>query len=216
MGENKADSAERAEVFADALAELKERGCMLLLAGRGDAARRGACRRLLGQSVAESRRRLFVLTGGADTHPHSQEPGATTVAYDTTVRSAAAAPAGETADRTVDGSLGDLHAAVAEGIDDIDRDAGGLGPGQLRLCLDSADSLLAEEDSATVFRFLHGLRGVVRDADAMCHVHLPVAFDAEDVQLLTPLFDAVIETRPDGRHRWHLREPELTTDWLGA
>ena len=38
--------------------------------------------------------------------------------------------------------------------------------------------------------------------------------DDETVQLVAPLFDAVIEVRGGNNQRWHLREPEITTDWL--
>jgi hypothetical protein len=206
----------RAETFADALAELKRRGSMLLLAGQGHGALEATCDQLLGATGPGDRRRLFVVTDPSPTHASPADPGARTVSYEAATRSAAAAPTGDASvsDRHVEGDLGDLQSAVTDVIEGIDREVGGLDPAELRICIDSADSLLAASERERFFRFVHALTGVVRGVNAMCHVHLPVAFDAEEVQLLTPLFDAVIETRTGGHQRWHLREPELTTDWL--
>ncbi|MFB6218394.1 MAG: hypothetical protein ABEH77_04305, partial [Halobacteriaceae archaeon] len=173
MSETNGNRGRSADAFADALAELKEQGSMLLLAGRGHDALEAACEQLLGEAGPERRRRLFVLTDRTPTHAQSVEP-THTIAYDLPVRSAAATTAGsEAPERTVDGDLGDLQAAIGDAVAAIDREARGLDPAELRVCLDSADCLLAAHDRESLFRFVHALSGVVRDANAMCHVHLP-------------------------------------------
>lgn len=230
--ERKEDGADaRAAAFADALADLKERGSMLLLTGGDHVALDAACERLLG-SATEPRRRLFALTDRAtDAHPgvrtavdDATELPPHVIRYETDARSAAAtspdagsigsAGQGAIRRRSVDGSLADLQAAITEELDEMGATTGDVDSGTFRICVDSVDTLLAARDAQPVFGFLHALSNTVRDVDGMCHVHLPAHLDDESVQLLTPLFDAVIETRRNGQQRWHLREPQLTTDWL--
>ncbi len=201
-----------AGVFADTLAELKRHGSLLLLTGVDGESRRAACQRLLGDAGAGPRKRLFVGIGTEPTPPGPSAAGdARRIRYRTPTRSAAAANAGTGPDvRTVGGGLPDLKRAIDEEV----RAFAGAEPGTVRLCLREGDSLLAAHDEEAVFRFLHGLGGTARDAAAMAHVHLAAPADSDAVRTLVPLFDAVIETREGGQQRWHLREPELTTDWL--
>jgi hypothetical protein len=211
-----------AAAFTEFLAELKERGSLLLLAGPAQhTAVFRACSRLLGES-AETRRSLFVQAGGACSHrvPQSTStPGesARALHYRTATRSAAASHPGGRADvRTVDGDLDALRAEIATEFDRVDAAAGGLDPAELRVCLDSLDALLATHDEDRVFRFLHGLSGSVRDERAMCHVHLQTGVDAEQMDVMEPLFDAVVEVRDAGRpqQRWCVPDEGFSTGWL--
>ncbi|MFB6137948.1 MAG: hypothetical protein ABEJ42_06360 [Halobacteriaceae archaeon] len=225
------DDTTVAAEFSDALADLKRRGSMLLLAGVAHDSLAGACTRLSGEGN-ETRRRLVVST---DRQQADAGPGTRRIHYATDARSASAAHAADAGIaghggpsagpaagpaapdpgvRTVDGDLSDLIGAIRAEVDEIDAATGGLDPAQLRVCFDSADTVLAAHDREATFEFFHALSGVLVDARAMGHVHLPAPFGDEVVQVLSPLFDAVIEVRTGGRQRWHLREPELTTDWL--
>ena len=203
----------RAASFADALDELKRRGSTLLVVGGPDPETDRACERLLGEPAAR-RRHLYVRTATGGTRDVEGVPSRT-VTYGGAARSTAAASGGATepTDAVVDGDLGDLQAAVDDAVDAL-RPADGFEPAELRLCVDAADSLLASHDEARVFQFLHAVRGRMRETGGMGHVHLPVAFDDRHVHLLAPLFDAVIEVRAGGQQRWHLEDPDLTTDWL--
>jgi len=203
-----------ADVFVEALADLKERGSMLLLTGSDPDITEATCERLLGEQGPEPRRRLFVLTDRSPTHTRSVE-ATRTITYGLPVRSAAASsPVASGPGRAVEGDLADLGTVVTETVAEIEREAGGLDPAELRICLDSVDCLLAAHDREPLFGFLERLSDAVRDTRGMCHVHVSADFQAEETRLLTPHFDAVIETRADGRERWHLREPDFTTDWL--
>lgn len=204
--------------FADALADLKRQGSMLLVAGTASTAAQSACGYLLGDPSADPRRRLYVEvgTGSRIARPDPGVPSRR-VRYPVAARSAVAAGSGTTSrpDRVVDGDLADLQAAVEDAVDALGGD--GLGPAELRVCLDAADGLLATHGEEATFAFLHALRGLVRGVDGMGHVHLPVPYEDEAVAVLTPVFDAVIEVRQDGgepKQRWHVRDADFTTDWL--
>lgn len=225
-----------ASTFASALSELKRRGSMLLLVGPAQhTALSKACSRLLGDGP-ESRSRVFVLTD-RDPADHDgvrmaggQDPETSrVVSYVTPVRSAVAVDAGGDAGpdlggvdpglrvptRTVGDSLPELLRTVEAEIEALD-DGAGFEPSELRVCLDSLDVLLATHDEGAVEEFLDGLAGVVRSAGAMCHVHLPLDISADPVADIAPAFDATVEVR-DGtqpQQRWHLRDADLTTDWL--
>lgn len=220
MAESNAE-VEDSETFANALAAMKRDGSVLLTTGAGVDTLRAACRRLLGDTATTPRRRVFVLTEQVGpNHPaKTADPGdhVRTLAYRIPTRSTAAATGGvaqSLPDRTVEGDLSDLYTAIEKEVTAAERGARNLEPAQLRLCLDSLDTLLAAHGQEETFTFLHELGGLVRGADGMAHVHLPAAIDDDVVGVLTPLFDAVIEVREGPQQRWHLREPEFTTDWL--
>lgn len=206
--------------FTQALASLKRRGSNLLLVGAAnDHAHVDACRRLLGDD-GPTRRRLFVLTDRDHSAVPSARDDVAVVEYESMTRSAASAQDGAAgglgpAERVV--TLDGLGDAARSAIESFDRDAGGLSPAELRLCFDSLRPLLEEHSEQRVFRFLHALTGDVRDVSGMAHFHLPVAYDDPTVRTIAPLFDAVVEVRAAGgepQQRWHLREEDISTEWL--
>lgn len=220
MAESNAE-VEDSETFANALAAMKRDGSVLLTTGAGIDTLRAACRRLLGDTATTPRRRVFVLTEhvGPDHPAKNTGPGdhVRTLSYRIPTRSTATASGDvtqPTADRIVTGDLSDLYTAIEAEVTAAERDARNLEPAQLRLCLDSLDTVLAAHGQEKTFAFLHELGELIRGADGMAHVHLPAAMDDDVVGVLTPLFDAVIEVREGPQQRWHLREPEFTTDWL--
>lgn len=219
MEENETAVDPEAAAFADALEDLKRRGCMLLVASEDRSAASAACERLLGESEsARGRGRLFVRAGGAGASADLVGRGdeARVVRYRADARSVTASQSGSGAgpappDQTVAGDLADLHEAIEEATAALEN---GYEPGHLRVCLDGLDALVADHDRDAVFRFLHVLSATVRERRAMFHVHLPAAYDDPTVRTLAPLFDAVIEARAGPQQRWHLRDPEITTEWL--
>jgi hypothetical protein len=59
----------------------------------------------------------------------------------------------------------------------------------------------------------------IREENGMGHFHLRRSRDDEIVRLLDPLFDAVVEVRTtDGtvEQRWHLRDGDVTSDWIAV
>lgn len=202
-----------AETFADALADLKRHGSMLLVVGSGDrASLAAACRRLRGDA-ADDRRHLYVRPDESALGPDAG-PGDRVVAYSTAARSASAtADPSDGRTALVEGGLAALETEIAAAIDTL-RPEAGFEPSELRVCIGAADALLSAHDQERVFQFFHALGGRMHESRGMCHVHLPVAYDDEHVGTLSPLFDAVIEVRRGEEQRWHLQDPRLTTDWL--
>ncbi|MCL9813904.1 DUF7504 family protein [Natranaeroarchaeum aerophilus] len=193
------DGVPDSTTFSQELAELKQNGCNLLLVGDGSV-HSNACRHLLGND----RRRLFVFTQGD--------------------RVCACDP--ETLDggdrRTVrvgddDQSLNDIGSEVVDNIDVLAGPADGLSSGELRLCFDSLGPLFVEHDPEQLFRLLHLVTASVRRADGIGHYHLRVDRKSDHVNLIEPLFDALIEVRRKGgivEQRWHLLGKDVSSDWL--
>lgn len=203
--------------FTQALAALKRRGSGLLVVGAAaQETHLAACRRLLGDGSA-ARRRLVVLTDGV--------PGAAERTSDESVRVIDRRPATRgataTASSAADGpsDLVTLEREVVAAVESIEREADGLAPAELRVCLDSLRTLVDAHDLADVERFLDNVLTAVRDVDGMCHVHFPVDRDGEAAERFAGLFDATIEVQlPAGsrrvEQRWHLHDADVSTDWL--
>jgi hypothetical protein len=202
--------------FADALADLKQRGSTLLLTGIDSTAREAACRRLLGDAGVASRKRLFVHAGGERTTDLPSAGGESRhVTYPTATRSttaSAGSAAGPLPDRVVDGDLPALRRAIEEEMAALADP--GMAPGTLRSCIGNADAIVAAHDLERAFALFQGLGALAEEHGAMIHAHLPNRFDDETTQTLIPLFDAVVEVREGPHQRWHLRDQDLTTDWL--
>ena len=189
-----------------------------------------ACHRMLGDAC-ETRRRLFVETDTTcgdivDRLPAARpDPTPGTVRRITNpsyARSAAAQPTAEDLGgipvRRLDSTdLSELGTTIADEIGAFERATGGFAPSELRLCFDSLLPLIDEHDQEHVFRFLHVLSGLVRDANGQAHFHLPIDVDDPAVRTLAPVFDAVVELgidRGEPRQRWHLRGVGRTSEWL--
>jgi hypothetical protein len=212
--------------FADALADFKRRGSNLLVVGPpSDRARSAICRRLLGDTSAGIRRRLFVETDGTasclDEVDGPITPETTRVVTRATPTRSAGAAA-QTADEsgaatpiTTDSpDVSDSADAVArrqvteEGLATlacainteigvfVDR-ADGLDAAEFRLCFDSLTPLVAGNDAVDVRRFLHTIAARVRSCRGMAHYHLSAGPRDDAVVDLAPAFDAVVELRID-------------------
>lgn len=234
--------------FGRTLADLKRRGSSLLVLGpRAPFLRRAASRRLLGDGAAETRRRLFVLTDGAATTPEvavgPATPETTRVvewSNAVTTRSAATAgdpidgfapPGGPPATERVgdaaadyprrsarDGRLGSLAAVVGDEIDALERQATSFDPGELRICVDSLDPMLATNEVGEVRRLVGAVARRVRSVSGMAHYHLSAERSDAVVERLEPSFDAVIELRfgadDDPQHRWTFPGRDVESEWL--
>ncbi|UPV99780.1 hypothetical protein M0R88_14825 [Halorussus gelatinilyticus] len=266
-GEERRGSQKATARFRHRLADLKRNGCNILLVGTD--ALDAACERLLGESSAGPRYRLFVT---ADSRPptayarlRSVQSGpysdsAAVVNWEADVRGGSAtenAPAGSGPfgeESFGDGSLGerspggeslveespgesvrdgsdasfyrttvesdelrDLGRTIEETAETLEAESGGLSSAELRLCFDSIVPLVADYDERTVRRFLLGVTETVERFDGMAHYHLPAEYDSETVDAVEALFDAVVEVQygpEEIEQRWHLAEPDVTTDWL--
>ncbi|WP_135830429.1 DUF7504 family protein [Halorussus halobius] len=216
--------------FGRRLADLKRNGCNVLLVGT-DALDAG-CERLLGESSAGPRYRLFVTTDAGPASARARLAGVQSGPY----RDSAAVvdwradgrAAGEAGDRESDGrafrvtsvesdDLGDLSRAVEAAVESFAAEAGELSPAELRLCVDSLAPLVEASDERTLRRLLLALIETVERVDGMGHYHLPGGYDSASVATVEALFDAVVELRRvESRveQRWHLLDPDLTTRWL--
>lgn len=223
MGPDFGDTPDRT-TFARTLSDLKREGSNILLVGTDpNDAHADVCRRLLGEDDEAPRYRLFVLTrdGGegrravVPTDPPGTEParvvrqpGAPTVEGENALTA--------TADSDLLSALG---MGFLDDVDEVAAESDGLEPAQLRVCFESVRPLLERHRSETVFRLLHVMTSRIREERGMGHFHLRRARDDEYVTLLTPLFDAVVEVRTTNgtvEQRWHLREGDVTSDWIAV
>lgn len=216
--------------FRRTLSTLKQQGSALLVVGAvPDSVHTDACRQMLGDSSNRPRRRLFVETDAvcdaAATRFSLEDPFPVTntahrithPAYARGVDVASPGAARIPTTRLEDTDLGSLGATISETIAEFDDLADSLDPAELRLCFDSLTPMVEGHDPDVAFRFLHLLTARVREVRGQAHFHLPVDHDDPIVDLLAPLFDAVVELSVEdgaGRQRWHFREDDVTTEWL--
>lgn len=222
-----ADSAS-AQTFAESLHELKQQGCLVLVTGQvGDDAKYAGCRRLLGDDLVETRRRLFLTTdtelsnhpGAKATCAHAHPDDSHAIRYVTAARSSATRAPTATLDVERDTVEATLEAVLSKATDAVSRlheRADGFGPSELRVCLDDLDTLIACHDDVTVIEFVQGLRELVLEHRGMCHAHLSRSAPGVPVDALMPYFDAVLEvdSGEDYRQRWHIPESDVSTEWL--
>lgn len=211
------------ETFASALDDLKSEGALLLvLESSGSDASSAGCRRMLGEDAVADRRRLFVLTDSDGRAHHGvrttgDDSGQRAVAYRTAARSAVAAAGGDARvpTTTVDSDLGVLEDVVADEVEAL-APTEGFDAGQLRICVDALDEMIANDDLIDVLEFTKTLRETVHDAHGIAHVHVGNHVPAIAVEGVFPQFDAVVEVADDDdpRQRWHLPDESLSTRWL--
>jgi len=217
--------------FTAALSRLKQRGAALLVVGNvPNQSYAQVCSHMLGDDNAATRRRLFISTDTdvpsvADrfaVHHTELLPEITKqLTWNSGSRSAASPPqsaSSQVPSVSVDGDqLGKFGVAISEAITEFDEAADGLDPAELRVCFDSLQTLLSDHNRESVFRFLHVLIGRLQTVNAMSHFHLPIDWESEAVQLFSELFDATVELQIANnqvQQRWHLRDVDITSDWL--
>lgn len=218
--------------FDRALADLKESGSSLLVVGTvPDEAFGRVTESLLGDPTEGPRRRLFVTTEDSipdiraripDTSVLSTRQGVRAITISETARSAAAASSGAGTDaipitRVDADEIDGLAQEILDKIDEFDRLAAGLQPAELRVSVQPLSTLIDTHGQEAVFRMVHLLNHIVREKKGMAHYHLPVERESGVVKMFSPLFDAIIELRLSGgtlQQRWHLQDPEITSDWV--
>jgi hypothetical protein len=212
----------RGDEFGEALAELRQSGSALLVAGAvPDRLHERTCEELLGAGTDE---RLFVQVGAG---PGSAiDPAATdrVLELDAASRGAAAAGAsasspGDVASESRSGVVG-VGSTLAAAGDAFEAElaaldtAAGQGP---RVCVDSVLPLVETAGEEQAFRFLHLVTSRVRRLGGTCHLHLPLAAEGETARTFAALVDATVELRLTGdrpEQRWHIHAEGLRSDWL--
>ena len=205
--------------FSQELSALKREGSNILLVGDAtENAHVHACRRLLGQSRDEPRRRLFVFTDGHSACERIPEDGCGPTRIVRQGEEAEFTDHPGVPESVVDSRmLSALGTEIIASVDEFEEDSDGFDPAELRVCVDSVAPLLEEHPPENVFRLLHMVTSRIRQASGMGHFHLDVDRDSDAVHLLEPLFDAVVEVREEGgsvEHRWHLRDQEVSSGWI--
>ncbi|GAB3025517.1 DUF7504 family protein [Natronobiforma cellulositropha] len=221
--------------FAHALDSLKQEGSNILLVGESATqAHKAACHRLLGESGDDPRYRLFVVTerprnshgfdctcSGGHGHEETMTRVIVRAADETDEHDTVLGEDGNDSavSQSVVGTelLSVLGSEVIDTVTAFDEDADGLEPSELRVCVDSLAPLLVDHRPENVFRLLHVITSWVRQVNGMGHFHLPVALEHDAVNLLEPLFDAIVEVRANGgtnEQRWHLRDQRTSSEWL--
>ena len=224
------------EQFTEELSQLKRQGASVLVVGSvRTEQRRDLCRRLLGETTGQPRRRVLVSTAGDD-HDPAQRIGSnadavdsetlTLVNYATQARCTAAsrsdAATGAAISSAEDDSmeaatLADLGIAISSAIEGFEAESNGLAPAELRVGVDSLVPLLEEYGSERVFKFVHLTNGRTRDVDGMIHYHLPTDRNSDVASVLEPLFDVVVELREQNgvfQERWTIKDGDYSSGWL--
>ena len=219
---DRVDGEDDAQTFEEALADLADGACNLLVVGAvPPAVTATATQRLFGESSPDQRR-LLVRTHGSLDHSDCLEEGATpgqveVLRHVLPSRSAAVSPDPHPAETRVETNrLSDLGRSVSDRILEYTRAASDPSTQDVYVCFDSLDDLLAEYDAEPVFRFVNMMAGQIGNVGGMGQFHLPVPLDSEAVALLAPVFDAVVELRVvDGelQQRWHLADGRVSSDW---
>lgn len=219
--------------FRRYLRRLKRDGCNLLLVGRlPERARERVARRFFGAST-ERRYRVLLTTRAAD--PDLRLPADLDAAARERLRvldrpvatrgAAAVAPdAGYRGDSADAGYRGDaagdpatVRAEVLDAIAALEAVDDGVGPGELRVGVDSLAPLLCTHGTAGVREFVAPVAERVRELNGMGHYYLPVERDSRAERDLRTAFDAVIEQRAaDDRvlQRWHAADGAFSTGWI--
>ena len=225
-GEVRRGSPEATAQFRHRLSVLKRDGSNILVVGSD--ASSVACERLLGESAAKPRRRLFVTTDASpatararldSVRAQSARDSARVLDCADGVRGSSAGAPNDPSIRVerIEDDLDAVEAAVERAIDAFERESGPLSPAELRVCLDSLTPLVREYDRRDVRRFLLRLSERVTAVSGMAHYHVDAAYDSAVVDSLAPVFDAVLEVRrgdEQPEQRWHLVRSDITTDWL--
>lgn len=225
------------ERFSEELSQLKREGASVLVAGSvRTEQRQDLCRRLLGETAGQPRRRVLVSTAGDD-NDGTQLIGTggeavdsetlTLINYATQARCTAVSQADDTGLNPTPSSteetpieaatLADLGIAISSAIDAFEDETGGLAPAELRVGVDSLVPLLEEYGTERVFKFVHLTNGRTRDVDGMIHYHLPMDRDSDVASVLAPLFDIVVELREQNdvfQERWTINDGNLSSGWL--
>jgi len=97
-----------------------------------------------------------------------------------------------------DSSLSAFGERLAREVTTLDQLADGLDPGQLRLCVDSVDQLVHDNDDDAVLRFAHLLADQVRRHDGMLHLHTTHRRDDLAVAELADVTEVVLRLRLTG------------------
>lgn len=207
------DGENETRAFARSLSALKQRGCNLLIAGPvRDGTHLELSRQLMGTADAESRWRLVVATDsygvGTRCPETTDEDTCRVIDHRPAMRSAAIS-----ANTSNPLDVSALEREMLSAIDDFDVAAEGLSPGELRVCVDSLRPLVDMYGTNGIESFLDTVTERIGETNGMGHFHLPVELECEVVSELMPQFDILIELRP-GKHRWHLKEDDILTDWL--
>lgn len=208
------------DLFPQALASLKRRGSNVLVVGADhDAAHIDACGRFLGEPHTE-RERVLVFTDSderLDDRVPGVDPGRLHVVdVGNLTRGGAGVQGSPVPPGTVRVPAQDIEALQSAVLSEL-AVLETVGPAELRLCVDSLAPLVSDHGTESVLAFLEAVTEAVVDLHGMAHYHLPVGIDDPPVSTLAPAFDATVELRTDGPrtvHRWHIDDPDLTTEWL--
>lgn len=229
LGDGRGDGGQRNPLddpdFESFLRALKRHGCNLLVTGEaGEHVFAAMTRRLLG-TPSEHRERLLALSDTTLDDAGSllpdglgvEDPGVRLHHYSSTTRNVAT----ETPSPAPTQSRSDLvefQDGICDAIQELDAEADGLAPAQLRVGVVTMCPLVSDYETEAVAEFARTVGSEVLQARGLAHYCLPTADDSPIIAELQPEFDARIEVRKDNghppMHRWHVPDHDLTTSWV--
>ncbi|WP_306059884.1 DUF7504 family protein [Natronococcus wangiae] len=107
--------------------------------------------------------------------------------------------------------------AIPEAVRETAATTGPFDPGQLRVEIDSVDSMLASTTLEKTHRTLDGISRVIRTHRGIGHFLLPASVDDDTVASLVPMFDGVVEIRvgeAELEQQWRLTTTGYETTWF--
>lgn len=218
--------------FSRILSNLKRQGSTLLVIGSvPQTVYTSCCRRMMGDTAAHIRYRLFVFTDKEPSSIPPRDPELTSPTDSEKVKvinhmvnprstTNASMHPDQQDDFIVNVDSTDLktlRTRITDAIAGFQQDSGGLDPAQLRLCFDSLLSILSDYEDEDILRLLYQLRNHIREVSGMGHFHLPVECGSGKVDFIVPVFDAVVELRlrdEQLEERWHIPEKEGSSNWI--
>ncbi len=180
-----------------------------------------ATQRLLGDPHRD-RKRLLVFTDASPEHvEHSLPPNVRRNDESTQIIESCgtyrSTPSESQSTDTRDCEVEHLRNELAHATSYFDTVTDGLGPGELRVSIDSLEPILGANNRPATVRFLRDLSALVRGVRGIEHVHLRLSDESPIVRELSPLFDARIELRKRdaliAEQRWHVPKRDITTAW---
>ncbi|MDZ7746011.1 MAG: hypothetical protein U5K28_05685 [Halobacteriales archaeon] len=202
--------------FTSALARLKHDGGSILVVGETDAAHIAACTRLQGDD-RQDRQRVVVQTDNPVVPTAVHAPDVTNLRYPSHNAEQASYESDVDSSVRPATTAAQLQEQLSYEMTRTANTPGGDRETGVRICFDAVTGLRDHHDERELFQLLDAVTTEIRAGKGMGHFHLLEPFDDELVEMLCPLFDAILDLREEDdsiQQRWWLAATESWTEWL--
>ncbi|WP_330631996.1 DUF7504 family protein [Halocatena halophila] len=221
-------SVQGSAALIDALDRLKQQGSVLLVVGElSRGSHQLACQHLMGDQSMH-RHRLFVSSDGtssvqqsaiSDSSHHRDYIIDYLTDTDAEVECPLSSPDPAGVPHSTATCPSTLIGEVVRTLREIERAAQPFTAGEVRVCVDSLETLIETYGRQTALRLVRYVTEAAQRRTGIIHLHLPVDRDDPLTRLFEPLSDAVIELRAadtQPQQRWHLMNEGIQSDWTSV